>query len=251
MATFEQKYSALYETIYAEKDYHREVECIKQILVEHSSETKNIINFGCGTGKHDVLLAKRGFQVTGVDRSGEMLKIAQKKQHSGNPNFLHVDKSEQIADGSMDASLCLFDVFSYFTEDSDIDYFFDFINRKGNSSCPLIFDFWYLPAVIHLKPQTRKKTFHFGNSKITRVCEPSMQVSTSCVSATHQFFLENKTGIETFSETHRMRCFTKNEIRLILDHYGFELKTLGTWVNPTKEPDLNDWSVLAFASRKN
>ena len=250
MSTFEQKYSALYDTIYTEKDYHREVECIKQMLVKHSSEAKTILNFGCGTGKHDLLLAELGFRITGVDRSHEMLKIANKKQHFGNVNFLHVDESNQIADGSIDASLCLFDVFSYFTENSDLDYFFDFIIKKGHSSCPLIFDFWYLPSVIHLKPETRKKTFHIGNSKITRVCEPSMEVSTSCVNATHQFFLEDKTGIESFSETHRMRCFTKNEIRLILNQYGFELKTLGTWANPTKEPDLDDWSVLAYASRK-
>lgn len=250
MSTFEQKYSALYDTIYTEKDYHREVECIKQMLVKHSSEAKTILNFGCGTGKHDLLLAELGFRMTGVDRSHEMLKIANKKQHFGNVNFLHVDESNRIADDSMDASLCLFDVFSYFTENSDLDYFFDFIIKKGHSSCPLIFDFWYLPSVIHLKPETRKKTFHIGNSKITRVCEPSMEVSTSCVNATHQFFLEDKTGIESFSETHRMRCFTKNEIRLILNQYGFELKTLGTWANPTKEPDLDDWSVLAYASRK-
>ena len=237
MSTFEQKYSTLYDTIYAEKDYHREVECIKQMLIKHSSEAKTILNFGCGTGKHDLLLAELGFRITGVDRSHEMLKIANKKQHFGNVNFLHVDESNRIADGSIDASLCLFDVFSYFTENSDLDYFFDFIIKKGHSSCPLIFDFWYLPSVIHLKPETRKKTFHIGNSKITRVCEPSMEVSTSCVNATHQFFLEDKTGIESFSETHRMRCFTKNEIRLILNQYGFELKTLGTWANPTKEPD--------------
>jgi len=76
-----------------------------------------------------------------------------------------------------------------------------------------------------------------------------MEVSTSCIEATHQFFMEDEKGIETFSETHRMRCFTKNEIRRILYHNGFELKTLGTWDNPAKEPSLNDWSVLAVASR--
>ena len=122
MSTFEQKYSALYDTIYTEKDYHREVECIKQMLVKHSSEAKTILNFGCGTGKHDLLLAELGFRITGVDRSHEMLKIANKKQHFGNVNFLHVDESNRIADGSIDASLCLFDVFSYFPENSDLDY---------------------------------------------------------------------------------------------------------------------------------
>ena len=57
MSTFEQKYSA-FMIQFTEKDYHREVECIKQMLVKHSSEAKTILNFGCGTGKHDLLLAE-------------------------------------------------------------------------------------------------------------------------------------------------------------------------------------------------
>jgi SAM-dependent methyltransferase len=249
MSIFDEKYSALYETIYAEKSYHGEVECIKQLLSDHSSEVQTILNFGCGTGKHDILLSELGFRITGIDRSHEMLKVARKKKSSGNPTFLHVDESDRIANESMDASLCLFDVFSYFNEDSEISNFFEFINEKAKPSSPLIFDFWYLPAVIRLKPETRKKTFQMGSTLITRVCEPSMEVSTSCIEATHQFFVENEKGIETFSETHRMRCFTKNEIRRILHDNGFELKTLGTWDDPVKEPDLNDWSVLAVATR--
>lgn len=249
MSIFNERYSALYELIYAEKSYHAEVECIKQLLSDHSSKAQTILNFGCGTGKHDILLAALGFRITGVDRSKEMLKLAKNKETSGNPNFLHVDESDLIANDSMDVSLCLFDVFSYFNEDSEISNFFQFINEKTKPLSPLIFDFWYLPAVINLKPETRKKTFSMGNTHVTRVCEPSMEVSTSCIEATHQFFLEDEKGIETFSETHRMRCFTKNEIRRVLHDNGFELKSLGTWGNPLKEPDLNDWSVLAVASR--
>jgi SAM-dependent methyltransferase len=251
MSIFEKKYSSLYETIYSEKNYINEVGCIKKMLFEHAPEAKTLLNFGCGTGQHDLILAEHGFSITGVDRSHEMLKVAQAKQQTANPNFLHVGESDRIANGSMDASLCLFDVFSYFTKDSDIFNFFEFITAKAKSSAPLIFDFWYLPAVIHLKPETRKKTFHTGNSLITRICEPAMEVSSSCVNATHQFFVEDEKGVETFSETHRMRCYTKNEIRCILHQFGFQLKTLGTWRSPNKEPDLTDWSVLAFASRTN
>lgn len=39
----------------------------------------SILDIGCGTGRHDVELAKRGFRVTGVDISSGMLAQARKK----------------------------------------------------------------------------------------------------------------------------------------------------------------------------
>jgi len=35
-----------------------------------------ILDVGCGTGRHSVELAKRGYKVTGIDLSAEMLKEA-------------------------------------------------------------------------------------------------------------------------------------------------------------------------------
>ena len=38
-----------------------------------------ILDIGCGTGEHTLELLKKGYKVTGVDLSNEMLKIAKKK----------------------------------------------------------------------------------------------------------------------------------------------------------------------------
>lgn len=249
MSVFKENYAALYDSIHAEKNYSKEAKQIQKILTAKSSQIKTILNFGCGTGKHDFLLANLGFEVIGIDRSHEMLNLAKSKQCKDNPSFHHTDESDLITNDSIDASLCLFDVFSYFTEDSDILNFFKFIKKKSKKSSLLIFDFWYLPAVVHMKPATRKKSFRMNHSLVTRICEASMDISTSCIDANHEFFVKNEKGIETFAETHRMRCFTKNEIRNILNQMGFELNALGTWNDPEKEPELNDWSVLAIASR--
>lgn len=40
---------------------------------------KKILDIGCGTGRHSVELAKRGYSVTGIDLSGNMLAKANKK----------------------------------------------------------------------------------------------------------------------------------------------------------------------------
>jgi len=53
-----------------------------------------VLDIGCGTGNFSVKLARQGFQVTGVDISGEMIAIAKKRQAKvGLPNlqFLHIN----------------------------------------------------------------------------------------------------------------------------------------------------------------
>jgi 2-polyprenyl-3-methyl-5-hydroxy-6-metoxy-1,4-benzoquinol methylase len=38
-----------------------------------------ILDIGCGTGRHSIELTKRGYNVTGVDLSGDQIKRAEKK----------------------------------------------------------------------------------------------------------------------------------------------------------------------------
>ncbi|MCX7914519.1 MAG: methyltransferase domain-containing protein [Thermodesulfovibrionales bacterium] len=42
-------------------------------------KTCNIIDIGCGTGRHSIELAKRGYKVTGIDLSGSQLQRARQK----------------------------------------------------------------------------------------------------------------------------------------------------------------------------
>ncbi|MDI6401430.1 class I SAM-dependent methyltransferase [Balneolaceae bacterium ANBcel3] len=42
-------------------------------------KTKSILDVGCGTGRHAIELAGRGYQVTGIDLSEQMLQMAREK----------------------------------------------------------------------------------------------------------------------------------------------------------------------------
>lgn len=44
--------------------------------------TRKILDVGCGTGRHAIELAKRGYQVTGIDLSEDQLKRAKEKGES-------------------------------------------------------------------------------------------------------------------------------------------------------------------------
>ena len=61
-----------------------------------SDKSVNILDIGCGTGRHSVELAKRGYTVTGIDLSQTQLANARKKAAAANLNirFLQKDARE-------------------------------------------------------------------------------------------------------------------------------------------------------------
>jgi len=50
----------------------------------HSDKSKKIFDLGCGTGRHSIELAKRGYAVTGMDLSDSMLKKARENAAAEN-----------------------------------------------------------------------------------------------------------------------------------------------------------------------
>ena len=79
MMVFGKEYADAYDYLYQDKDYKKECDFLEEIFSKFSSGVKSVLDLGCGTGGHAAILAKRGYQVVGVDRSEEMIEIAKKK----------------------------------------------------------------------------------------------------------------------------------------------------------------------------
>ncbi len=68
-----------------------------------------ILDMGCGTGRHTVALAQRGFHMTGVDLSSGMLTVARQraKAVAATVAFIQSDATKFKSDAFFDAALCL------------------------------------------------------------------------------------------------------------------------------------------------
>jgi len=69
----------------------------------------SILDVGCGTGRHSIELAKRGFSVTGIDLSSEMLaKAAAAADTAGvTVDWVHSDATRFSLSKKYDAAICL------------------------------------------------------------------------------------------------------------------------------------------------
>ncbi len=80
-----------------------------------------VLDLGCGIGRHSLELARRGFQVTGLDRTQSYLQKAGKQadEERLNVEFVHDDMRVFSRPGSFDSVLSMFTSFSYFEDPED------------------------------------------------------------------------------------------------------------------------------------
>lgn len=85
------------------------------------SEGAQVLDLGCGPGRHSMELARRGFRVTGVDRTVRYLDEArQRAEREGlNIELVNADMRQFRRPGTYDAVVNLYTTFGYFEDPED------------------------------------------------------------------------------------------------------------------------------------
>ncbi len=110
-----------YDRIYWNKDYGREVDFLVSLFHRLGVTGREILEVGCGTGNHTRLFVSRGYRVTALDLSEDVLRIAAKKVSHG-ARFVRGDMRDldEAVEGQFDAVVCLFSTISYNLTESEL-----------------------------------------------------------------------------------------------------------------------------------
>jgi len=96
-----------------------EVEAMESLL--GLSPGGRVLDLCCGVGRHSLELARRGFRVTGVDRTASYLQEARSRaaEEGLEVEFVQEDMRAFVRPGAFDAVINCFTSFGYFESDED------------------------------------------------------------------------------------------------------------------------------------
>lgn len=251
---FGQLYADLYDILYKDKDYKTECDLLEKIFYLYSSNSVNtILDLGCGTGKHAMIFAQRGYKVTGVDCSEDMLtKARQEVQALDNisytiPVFYKGDLQTIDLCKQFDSVLMMFAVLGYQLTNEGIEAALRTVQRHLKPEGLFICDVWYGPAVLSIRPTDRIKIIPTERGKIIRTASGSLDTFWHLSTVHyHLWQLEDQRVISESEEIHRMRYFFPQELALFMSNVGLTLLHVCTFGNLDEAPSEHTWNILAI-----
>lgn len=248
-----QNYANYYDILYQEKDYQKECDFLEEIFKKYSDiPVKTILNLGCGTGSHDLILAEGGYQITGVDLSSKMLEIARKKAEEQNKkiDFIEADIRNFELERKFDTVISMFAVISYLTENKDIISAFKKAAKHLNKNGIFTFDCWFGPTVLSQKPEKREKIIEQGKERIKRIAVPNLDILNQTVDVNYQLFRgRGEKVLENIQETHKIRFFFPQEIKNFLEQADLQLIRICPFMELDKTPTEKDWNITVIARK--
>ncbi len=204
--------------------------------------SSRILDVGCGTGRHSVELARRGFRVMGIDISSGMLAEAKKAaQEAGvNVTWIHADATKFKSDTKFDAAICL------------CEGAFGLLNTDGN---PIEHDLSILANINRALKVGSKLilTAPNGFQKIRKYNQEDVrQGKFDPLTTVETCALEWETPSGKQNVTVRERGYIPTELTLLFSQSGFEIEniwggTAGNWGHRTV--DLDEIEIMVVAKK--
>lgn len=205
MGVYEQ-YSSLakyYDQVYQWKDYRREAAKIRKLIREHKvSKGNDLLDVGCGTGKHVQCLCGN-FRCVGVDASERMLEVARK--NAPGVEYIRSGMTDLKLGRQFDVVLCLFSSIGYLTTRNELRKAIDNFSAHMKTGAVLIVEPWFE------KSEWTKGSVHMRNLdqkslKIARVGYSTAEGDFS-IADERYVIAEKDKGIAHVVDRQKMRFF--------------------------------------------
>lgn len=222
-------YAAVYDLLYAEKDYAAEAAFVLARAAEAlGGPPASVLDLGCGTARHALALAAAGVAVTGVERSAEMLgcarrNLAEAAAETARRVTLVAGDACGYRDGRRyDLVTLLFHVMSYQTADADVRAALATARAHLAPGGALLFDYWHAPAVAADPPSLRVREVENAAIRVRRRSDPS-RGDDGLVRIAYRLEVRDKASETSreIAETHLMRPFDTAEIADFCAQSGF------------------------------
>jgi SAM-dependent methyltransferase len=117
-----QAMAAVYDRLMLHVNYEKWVDGLEFQWKRLGKNPRTVLDAGCGTGSVLLPLAGRGYQVYGIDNSGDMLAVCRDKllSRSLSAVLLEMDIRKVRLPEQVDTAICLCDTLNYLVKENDL-----------------------------------------------------------------------------------------------------------------------------------
>lgn len=222
-----ERFASVYDVLMKDVPYPEWVQFLERKLASAAIEGKRVLDLGCGTGELSVMLAKTGYDVTGVDLSSDMLMIAQQKAEIANVeiSLFEQDMSKLEDLGVFDIVTIFCDSLNYLSTPEQVRDTFKGVNQHLKGDGLFLFD---VHSLYKIEQIFMNATFALAEEEIAYIWD--------CFPGEHEYSVEHeltfflqKNGsemYERFEELHKQRTFPVQVYTKWLLEAGFSVLSI-------------------------
>ena len=253
----------VYDRLNAEIDYGAWADFVEETFHRYGEKKPSLVlDLACGTGRMTAELARRGYDMIGVDGSEDMLAEAYLRSEGLGILYLKQDMRTFELYGTVDAVTCCLDSLNYLVEDGDLVKAIRnvrlYLEPNGlflfDMNTPYKFGHIYGNEAYILEEELPPEEAEDGEApgdpvpiycgwqnqydEKTRLCDFWLSI----------FLAWEKDTYRRYDEHQLERCYTYDEIRTALEENGFELVgAFGGYDFSAPAEDCHRWYFVARA----
>lgn len=216
----------VYDKLNADIDYSAWADYIeRQFALFQKDKTVSVLDLACGTGAMTVELAHRGYDMTGIDLSEDMLAVARTKcdgerfRHS--VLLVRQNMTELELYGTVNAVVCCLDSLNYLTKTDELARTFAHVHNYLDPDGLFIFD---MNAPAKFENIYADNAYVLEDEGILCAWQNDYNPKSKLCNFYLSIFCETENGLwQRFDEVQRERCYSLRTVRKLLLEAGFEI----------------------------
>ena len=212
-------FAEVYDVFQDNVPYEEWCSYVTGLLKEYQVMDGLVLDLGCGTGSLTGLMARSGYDMIGIDNSGEMLQIAMNKRNASGLDILYLLQDMRGFElyGTVKAVISICDSMNYIMEYQELVEVFRLVNNYLDPKGVFIFD---LNTEYKYRELLADNTFAEDREESSFIWNNFYDEEDKVNEYDLTLFVKEGELYRKFEETHYQRAYSLEEIKQAIGEAG-------------------------------
>ena len=241
-------FAEVYDVFQDNVPYEEWCSYVTGLLKEYQVMDGLVLDLGCGTGSLTGLMARSGYDMIGIDNSGEMLQIAMNKRNASGLDILYLLQDMRGFElyGTVKAVISICDSMNYIMEYQELVEVFRLVNNYLDPKGVFIFD---LNTEYKYRELLADNTFAEDREESSFIWNNFYDEEDKVNEYDLTLFVKEGVLYRKFEETHYQRAYGLDQIQQAIRDGGMEF--VAAYDACTRNPVQQDSERIYVIAREN